>query len=90
MSEECRSCGHPVSWAQHADDPSKSNMPFDTDKVDDPRGKYAVWRGPHGELLYRYLPKDTEPGPGQHRGYSHWASCKDADQWRSRTKTTTR
>lgn len=94
MSEMCRSCHAPIDWAYkeltegvtadgYIGERPKSN-PIDHGSVDDPAGNLAVWRDGQGVLRYRYLRKGDELRPGEHRGISHFATCKDREQWRKR------
>ena len=101
MAEECNSCHAPIDWAvkfpeEMNDRDMPRTIPIDHGSVDDPKGNIAVWRGqplatndgiPGPALLYaRYLKKGEEPKPGEHRGISHFATCAQADQWRSRRR----
>lgn len=86
MADECRSCHHPVDWAYsvNADASKEKGNPINHDSVDDPKGNLAVWRDSSGLLRYRYLRKGEVPGKGEHRGISHFATCTEAKNWRSR------
>ena len=81
---ECRSCGHPVDWAYSLPDEQgvEKTNPINHDSADDPKGNLAVWRDPDGVLRYRYLRKGDEPQRGEHRGISHFATCKQSATWR--------
>jgi len=92
MAEECRSCGASIDWA-FAPEPDengkvKSN-PIDHGSADDPHGNLIVWRDKTGVLRFRYKRKGVALGPGEHTGISHFATCRQADQWRGgRSRTT--
>lgn len=100
MSEECRSCGAPIDWAskfpeEFNDQGKQKMMPIDHDSVDDPKGNIEVWRepiiptktdAPATVLRFRYLRKGEVPQRGRHRGISHYATCPQADKWRSQPK----
>jgi hypothetical protein len=83
-TEECRSCHHPIDWAVNVEG-LKPN-PVNHDSAGDPKGNLEVWRSGDGLLRYRYLKKGEEPAPGRRRGISHFATCPNRDQWRSRSK----
>ncbi len=92
----CRSCRAPVDWAakfpEERDDKGRpKTMPVNPDAV--PNGNLEVWRqpvipttttAPATVLYYRYLRKGEQPAPGRERRVSHFATCPDARQWRTR------
>jgi hypothetical protein len=98
MPDECRSCHAPIDWAtkwpEEFNEAGKPKvMPIDHDSVDDPKGKLEVW----SELVFKsvddvsvtvlrfaYLKQGSAPTEGHHRGVSHYATCPQAGQWRTR------
>ena len=60
--------------------------PVNQDSAGDPKGKLAVRRDESGVLRFRYLKKDEEPGPGEKRGITHFATCEQSASWRSRSR----
>jgi hypothetical protein len=77
----CRSCGAPVQWGRV--EPSGKAIPLDPEPT--ATGNLVVVRatyGAHGELVpvVRYVGADT----AGERFVSHFVTCPDADQWRSR------
>jgi len=85
MTTRCRSagCQAEIDWAMSVARPGAqpSKMPVDRASADDPAGNLAVWRD-GGTLRFRVLGKGEEPGPGEHRGISHYATCPAAASWR--------
>lgn len=86
--QQCDSCSAPIWWATSDKDPEPGERPkrnpIDHATVGDPKGNLATWRDEHGVLRYHYLKKGEEPGPGQKRAVSHYASCPQAAEWRAR------
>lgn len=76
-------CGTPIFFAGT---PAGRSMPVEAGTLDQDSGDLAVWRdggdGSGGPLFCRVLRKDESPGPGEHRGFSHWARCPHRDQHR--------
>lgn len=77
----CRSCQAQVDWAKT---PDGKSMPLDRASAGHPDGNLAVQRLPDGTLAVRPLVLGEEPQPGETRGISHFASCRDAAGWRKR------
>jgi hypothetical protein len=73
--------------------------PADPGKGGDPRGTMEVWSeriptdggSPLWALFCRYLNQShPSPAPGHKRAVSHFATCPQAGQWRSRQPSTSR
>jgi hypothetical protein len=77
----CRSCPAKIDWAKL---PNGKAIPVDRASADDPAGNLAVSRQEDGRLAARYLKGREDPGPGEHRGISHFAACPNARQHRRR------
>lgn len=77
----CRSCQAEVDWART---PDGKTMPLDRASAGSLDGNLAVRRLEDGTLAARPLVLGEEPGPGEKRGISHFASCQDAAKWRKR------
>lgn len=75
--EQCRSCGADVIWAVTTND---KRMPVDAEPTYDGRANLVLVETlfPGGQPLARSVP----PGEGTHT--SHFATCKQADEWRKR------
>jgi hypothetical protein len=78
---ECRSCYSKIDWAQL---PDGKGIPVDRSSAGDPNGNLAVRRTRAGNLRARVLKSTEQPQPGEIRGVSHFATCPQAQQWRSR------
>jgi len=104
-STECASCHQEIDWAEKFpvelnDRGLPKTIPVNHNSADDPAGTIEVWResvtvaeGPpdgYVVLYARYLKKGESPAPGHHRGVSHFATCPQAGQWRSRKPSTSR
>lgn len=104
MAEACRSCGAAIDWCVKFPEEMNAQgmpktMPVNHDSWDDPKGNIVAWRGeplllgdgtPGPAVTYfRYLKKGEEPKDGEHRGISHFATCRDAGQWRRNQKPRT-
>jgi hypothetical protein len=81
VSEECRSCGAPIDWAQPVD-PTKKAQPVDHASAGREGGRLAVWRDKQGVLRFHHISKANPLKPGEILGTSHWGTCKQAAQWR--------
>jgi DNA-binding transcriptional ArsR family regulator len=80
----CRSCGAPVTWAQHLHTGNMMPLePYDDKPVEpqpgqmfpEPRGAFVIL--PDGQCISAKI-GDTGP-----RYQSHFATCPQADQWRN-------
>lgn len=83
MAATCRSCGAQIWWA--TTDPAGKNIPLN---LPNGEGNLAVRRDDRGQLVARALVLDEEPGQGETRGTSHFASCPNASTHRNRRATT--
>jgi hypothetical protein len=94
LAEQCDSCSELIDWAVSAKPPEPGERPkrnpINHASADDPKGNLEVWRDPNGVLVYRYLKKGEQPEHGHHRGVSHYATCPQAAEWRSRQRTRSR
>jgi hypothetical protein len=70
----CRSCTAPIEWAEWAD----SGKPVPLDPGVAANGNLALVAG----KVHRYGPEDVRLA--RDRRVSHFATCPDAAQWRSR------
>jgi hypothetical protein len=88
----CAACPTDIDWAVSPEpNPATgrvSRMPVDHDSAGHPTGNLAVWRNPQTKTLhFRVLRKGEEPGPGEIRGMSHYATCADPARFRDRART---
>lgn len=95
---ECRSCQAEIHWCEKwpvdlNDKGLPKTIPINADSVDDPKGNIEIWSeeipSQGGTAKYRvyrarYLRQGQVPAEGHHRGISHFATCKQAPQWRGR------
>jgi hypothetical protein len=77
QTQNCRSCQAPIVWATTED---RKSMPVDAST--DPAGNVVLARVA-GEVRVTVLDQDALFGDGVRRK-SHFATCPDADSWRSR------
>lgn len=70
----CRSCGAPIEWAKWAD--SGKAVPLDVEPA--VNGNLAMVAG----KVHRFTYEDFKLG--RERRVSHFATCPDADKWRSK------
>jgi hypothetical protein len=100
---ECGSCRQEVWFCEKV--PFETNdrglpktAPVNANSIGDPKGTIEVWseRLPTDggaqlwALYFRYLKKGEEVTPGRKRAVSHFATCPQAGQWRSRQPSTSR
>lgn len=76
---KCRSCGASIYWAYTVDG---NRMPVDADPVDEGNVIMAVNRRT-GELRARVVSPDEHVPNGRNRYTPHFATCPDAEGWRS-------
>lgn len=97
---ECNSCHAPIWWATkhpleiNPKTGKPKTMPINANSLDDPKGNVEIWTedvipahsGQRAWAMYfRYLNKGhPRPDEGHHRGVSHYATCPQAEQWRTR------
>ena len=74
------------AYSVPAEGEEEKRHPVNHDSADDPKGNLIVWRDDHGVLRFRYKRKGDSPGPGEHLGISHYATCPDADYFRSQRR----
>lgn len=102
MAEECRSCQAQIWWAEKSPPETNpktgrlKTMPINADSIDDPKGNIEVWTEdvipsaagkPAWAMYFRYLNQaHPEPDTGHHRAVSHFATCPQSGQWRSRDR----
>ncbi len=88
MAEPRLCCGIWIDFAcldgHDGDSPPRPPMPVERRSAGQPGGNLAIRRDPGGVLRYRVLRAGEEPGPGEKRGVSHFATCRDAAAWRKR------
>jgi hypothetical protein len=82
-AERCRRCQAPIVWATTL---RGRHMPIDTPPAQpgNQLASLAVWRQPDGKLRCRHLAKDEPTATGEHYGVPHWATCPEADTFRSK------
>jgi hypothetical protein len=77
MSEKCRSCGASILWALTE---RHKRIPIDEKPV--PDGNIILLdQGNFRPMLALY---NSDPPPDVDRYKSHFATCKQAEQWRKR------
>jgi len=80
MSSYCRSCGARLLWVETV---NGRRMPLDW--YPDAHGQMVSTgqTADDGTPVYKVLAHGTEPAPGLARHTSHFATCPQADEWRT-------
>lgn len=80
----CKSCGSPIRWAKHEN--TGSAMPLEPLEGVNAEGAFRLEEDESGQTWAVWIPPGggsaVEAG-GEQLYQSHFATCPDADEWRS-------